>query len=177
MRKIILIGGDLASGKSTYSYFLRDKFKLGLINKDHLKEILGDHIIAVNRAENKNLSVISFALIKYIIASTKENLIIESNFKKEEMQELAKLTEEISFLSLKFMGDYEMLHQRFLDRLANRHPVHKSQDFSDIKDFIPVIDELRNVNYIGKVINVNVSDAQTCENQALLQQIESFLKE
>ena len=40
MRKIILIGGDLASGKSTYSKFLAKKFGLSLINKDTLKAIL-----------------------------------------------------------------------------------------------------------------------------------------
>ena len=44
MRKIILIGGDLASGKSTYSKFLAKKFGLSLINKDTLKEILEDVI-------------------------------------------------------------------------------------------------------------------------------------
>lgn len=67
MRKIIIIGGDLASGKSTYSRFLSAKFNISLINKDTLKEILGDHIITNNRSENKKLSEISFALMKYII--------------------------------------------------------------------------------------------------------------
>ena len=37
MRKIILIGGVLASGKSTYSKFLSKKYNLSLINKDSLK--------------------------------------------------------------------------------------------------------------------------------------------
>ena len=158
MRKIILIGGDLASGKSTYSKFLANKFNLTLINKDTLKEILGDNIAVSNRAENKKLSVISFELIKYFIESSRENIIVESNFKPYEMSELEKYQEFNQILSFHFRGDNEFLHQRFQKRLnENRHHVHKSQDFTDINDFIKVLEELRSVKYIGKVINVDVT--------------------
>ena len=55
MKKLILMGGDLASGKSTYSNIVGDKFNVLVINKDNLKEILGDTIIVNNREENKKL--------------------------------------------------------------------------------------------------------------------------
>ena len=60
MRKIILIGGDLASGKSTYAKFLSKKFNITVISKDLLKEVLGDNIPTSNREENLKLSFISF---------------------------------------------------------------------------------------------------------------------
>lgn len=158
MRKIILIGGDLASGKSTYSRFISQEYNISLINKDRLKEILGDHIYASNRSENKRLSEVSFSIIKYLIETTKHDLIIESNFKPYEMEELKKYEEDNNILSLHFYGDNEILHYRFLKRLdEGRHYVHKSQDFSNIDDFILVLNELRNVNYIGKVVKVDAT--------------------
>lgn len=177
MRKIILIGGDLASGKSTYSLFLAKKFNISLINKDRLKEILGDHIITTNRCENKQLSVISFSLIKYLIETTKDDLIIESNFKPYEMEELKQYESNNDILSLHFFGDDEILHKRFLKRLNDgRHEVHKSQDFSDINDFIFVLNELRSVNYIGEVIKVDATKfSDITKNTKLLSKIEVFI--
>ena len=64
MKKLILIGGVLASGKSTYSMILKERYHLTVINKDRLKEILGDNIYVATREENKKLSVICFDLMK-----------------------------------------------------------------------------------------------------------------
>ena len=151
MKKLILIGGVLASGKSTYANILKDKFNLTVVTKDRLKEILGDNIYVNNREENKKLSVISFEMIKYLINCNMTTIVIESNFKDYEMNELKNLCLQLNYdvLSLVFDADDEILHKRFLNRLnENRHYVHKSQDFTDIKDFIPVLNELRNVKYI-----------------------------
>lgn len=178
MRKIIIIGGDLASGKSTYSRFLSAKFNISLINKDTLKEILGDHIITNNRSENKKLSEISFALMKYIIESTKTDLIIESNFKPYEMVELKKYENDNKILSLHFVGDNEILHKRFLNRLnEGRHHVHKSQDFTNIADFIDVLNELRSVSYIGEVIRVDATKFNDITNDSdLMTKVEKFMQ-
>ena len=54
MKKIILIGGDLAAGKSTFAKLIEEKFNCLGIYKDNLKEILGDTIIVENRQEKKN---------------------------------------------------------------------------------------------------------------------------
>lgn len=177
MRKVILIGGDLASGKSTYSRFLSKKLGLTLLNKDVLKEILGDHFYAANREENKVLSVVAFELIKYFITSSTCDIIIESNFKEYEMQELKEMLKTDQVLSLKFSGDDKMLHQRFLKRLNNgRHYVHKSQDFTEIKPFIETLNELRRVKYIGRVIEVFADNNDLSQNEKLLMEIENFLR-
>ena len=179
MKKLIIIGGDLASGKSTYANMLGEKYNLLVVNKDNLKEILGDTIIANNRYENKRLSKISFDMICYLVKKNKGILVIESNFKPYEMEELKKITEELDYdiLSIVFKGDNEILHERFIKRLdEKRHYVHKSQDFTNIEDFIVALEELRSVNYIGKVINVDSSNFDYQKDLSLFAEIDTFLK-
>ncbi len=176
-RHIILIGGDLAAGKSTFSHFLQERYNITLINKDRLKEICGDTILAKNREENKLLSIVSFDMIKYIINSTPFDIIIESNFKDYEMEELKVLLKDQNVLSLVLTGNNELLHKRFIKRLDdNRHYVHKSQDFSNISDFILCLEDLRKVQYIGEVIKVNIDNCYPSENKDLIIKIDEFMK-
>ncbi|MDD6226506.1 MAG: hypothetical protein SPK92_02395 [Bacilli bacterium] len=178
MRKIILIGGDLASGKSTYSTYLSSRFNLTSINKDTLKEIAGDVIHVETREENKKLSVLAFNYIKYFLTQEKGNLIIESNFKEHEIEEIKELTKNDAVLSIRLIGDYSFLHERFLSRLNNnRHYVHKSIDLSSLEDFKKVQDELRKVEYPSKTITFEVSkDVFPQDDIYLNKEIENFLK-
>ena len=179
MKKLILIGGDLAGGKSKFSNIIGDRFNLLVINKDNLKEIAGDNFYAKNREENKKLSVLSFDIMKYIIYKNKDTLVLESNFKDYEMEELEKITKELNYevLSFVFKGDDEVLHQRFLKRLnENRHYVHKSEDFTNLKDFQKMLDGLRKVNYIGKKIFVDCTDFKYQEDESLFLEISKFIK-
>jgi tRNA A37 N6-isopentenylltransferase MiaA len=179
MPKLILIGGDLAGGKSRYANILGDKYNLLVINKDNLKEIAGDNFFAKNREENKKLSVLSFDVMKYIIYKNKDTLVLESNFKDYEMEELKKITKELNYevLSLVFKGDDEVLHKRFLKRLnENRHYVHKSEDFTELKDFSKMLEGLRKVKYIGKNIFVDCTDFKYQDDKSLFLEVEDFLK-
>jgi predicted kinase len=178
MKKLILIGGVLASGKSTYSMILKEKFKINVINKDRLKEILGDNIYVKTREENKKLSVICFDLMKYLLFANESVLVLECNFKDYELIELKKIVDKLNYqvLSIVFDARNEILHERFLKRLnENRHYVHKSQDFTNIEDFIKTQDELRNAPYFGKIINVNCDDFSYQEDTTILNQINEFL--
>ena len=180
MKKVILFGGVLAAGKSTFSNIIGDKYNILIINKDNLKEILGDNFFAKNREENKILSKASFQLIKYILYKEKNIVGFESNFKDYEMEELIKCFEEnnVNVLSIVFDADDEILHERFLKRLnENRHYVHKSEDFSNINDFKIMLNGLRNVKYPGKVIKINCNDFSYQKDNLLLKEIEEFIKE
>ena len=179
MRKIILIGGVLAAGKSTYANILKEKYNLTVVTKDRLKEILGDNILVTNREENKKLSVICFDLMKYLLECNMTNLVLECNFKDYELVELKELCNRLGYdvLTLVMDADNEILHKRFIKRLdENRHYVHKSQDFSDINDFIPVMDSLRYIPYFGDIINVNCNDFSYQRDEELFKKIELFLK-
>lgn len=179
MRKVILIGGVFAAGKSTYANILQQKFALTTVTKDHLKEILGDNIKVDNREENKKLSVICFELMRYLLECNQGTIVLECNFKSYELAELKQLCERLGYetLSLVFDADNQVLHQRFLARLQqNRHYVHKSQDFTNIDDFIPELDKLRNVSYFGEVIRVNCNSFDYQTDASLFAQIADFLQ-
>ena len=178
MKKLILIGGVLAGGKSTFSHIVGKRFSIPVVNKDRLKEILGDNITTSNREENKKLSVISFELMMYLAGCEGHALVLESNFKDYELAELSRLVSErsIDVLSLFLDGDDSVLHTRFNKRLGeNRHPVHKSQDFTRIEDFTAVLDELRRAEYPGKVIRVDCTDFSYQTDEDLFTKIKDFL--
>lgn len=180
MKKVILFGGSLAAGKSTFSNIVGEKYNILIINKDNLKEILGDNFFAKNREENKKLSIASFQLIKYILYKEKNIVGFESNFKDYEMEELNNyfIENNIKVLSFVFDADDEILHQRFLKRLnENRHYVHKSEDFTDINDFIKMLDGLRSVKYPGRVIKINCNDFSYQDDEKIFKIVEQFLTE
>ncbi len=178
MKKLILIGGVLAGGKSTFSNLVGKRFGISVVNKDRLKEILGDNIYTANREENKKLSVISFELMMYLIDGEGEALILESNFKDYELKELTAkcISNGCDVLSIVFDGDDATLHKRFNKRLSeNRHPVHKSQDFTELSAFKATLDELRGADYPGEIIRVDCTDFSYQEDEKLYLEIEEFL--
>ena len=178
MKKLILIGGVLAGGKSTFSHIVGERFSVPVVNKDRLKEILGDNIPTANREENKKLSVISFELMAYLAATSGDALILESNFKDYELRELSAMTAEhgTEVLSIFLDGDDATLHARFHKRLGeNRHPVHKSQDFTRIADFTATLDELRRAEYPGELVRVDCTDFSYQSDEDLFEKIKVFL--
>lgn len=178
MKKLILIGGVLAGGKSTFSHIVGERFGISVVNKDRVKEILGDNIKTANREENKKLSVIAFELMSYLAEGEGDALILESNFKDYELNELKEKCNAsgCDVLSLFLDGDDAILHARFLKRLGeNRHPVHKSQDFSRLEDFTATLNELRAAEYFGELVRVDCSDFSYQSDEALFDKIKVFL--
>ena len=178
MKKLILIGGALAAGKSTYSHIVGERFGISVVNKDRVKEILGDNIPTKNREENKKLSVIAFELMSYLTEGEGDTLILESNFKDYELKELKEKCDKTGcdVLSIFLDGRDDVLHSRFLKRLSeNRHPVHKSQDFSRIEDLTATLNELRSAKYFGEIIHVNCTDFSYQTNEDLFEEIKVFL--
>ena len=178
MKKLILIGGVLAGGKSTFSHIVGERFGISVVNKDRVKEILGDNIETKNREENKKLSVIAFEMMSYLSEGEGNALILESNFKTHELRELKAKCEasDTDVLTLFLDGDDNVLHARFIKRLSeNRHPVHKSQDFTNVADFTDTLDELRDAEYFGEIIRVDCTDFSYQCDEALFEKIKVFL--
>lgn len=53
MKKLLLITGDIATGKSTFANILSKRYHTNMFFKDSIKEVLGDTIGFSNREENK----------------------------------------------------------------------------------------------------------------------------
>ena len=165
VKKLLLITGDLATGKSTFANILSKRYDANIFFKDSIKEILGDTIGFSNREENKKLSRAAMELMFFIFSEfgkLKKNLILESNFNSTELERLHKIAVENNYevLTLVLRGDLEILHKRYLNRIEheNRHPVHLSMTLDSLDDFKVCTEHLREENIIGNAIYINAND-------------------
>lgn len=137
MKKVILIMGHLASGKSTITKKLSSKLNLRYFCKDDIKEILAEEIGFTNREENVKLSKATFKLLSHSITALEEQgiILLESNFKDHELRELKETHPDVLFETIFLTGKQDILFKRFTERQKNRHFAHKSTGEISYKDF------------------------------------------
>lgn len=184
MGKLLLIMGDLATGKSTFAEMLSKRYQTSVFYKDSFKEILGDTIGFANREENLKLSVASAALMRMIFrefCKLNKNLILESNFRLEELGKLHEIAGEYGYevLTISLRGDLEILHRRFLYRLynENRHAVHACGGFEDFGVFKDYILRLRDLQIPGRSVKVSADTFAYQQDENLLAQLDEFMGE
>lgn len=142
MKKLILIVGELAAGKSTLAQQIAARYGVLAVTKDRLKELLCDTFGYETRLENLKLSFASFDLMLHLFyrsAEAQTPLVLESNFRQSELDRLKTAADQCGYetLTLSLGGDLHVLHQRFLDRIASgtRHTAHLAQDLTAFEDF------------------------------------------
>ena len=183
MRKLLLITGDLATGKSTFSNILSQRYKVNVFCKDSIKEVLGDTIGFKNREENKKLFNASMKLMFFIFSEFAElgkDLILESNFHTEELEGLHEIARNNNYevLTISLYGNVKILHERYMNRInENRHPAHLSATLDVFEDFKRCSDYLTNVEKPGEVIRVNADDFAYQSNPDLLTELDQFMEE
>lgn len=183
MPKLLLITGDLAAGKTTFSRILSERYKENLFHKDTLKEVLGETIGFSNREENLKLSKAAIELMIFIFsefAKQNKNLILESNFHEIELTRLHETANKHGYevLTLVLRGDAEILHKRYLNRITNenRHPVHLSVSLNDIDDFKKCLAWGRKEEIPGNTIQINGNSFSCQSDQKLLDLIDHFME-
>ena len=148
MNRIIIITGDLASGKSTLADSLSKYLKVPAFKKDIIKEQYCDMYGFTTREENRNLSVmaVDFMINAFIsFASQQQNIILEANFRENELRQLQQLAMTFNYevVLIVLRGDIEVLYKRFMDRLPNRHKAHTSLNLNEslekFKDYIEML--------------------------------------
>jgi predicted kinase len=183
MKKLILILGDLASGKSTTADILSKKYAIPALKKDTVKEILGDTIGFANREENLRLSRATFEILLYTFDRTSltgGDLILESNFRESELERLIALAEErgYSTLSMLLTADTRILYQRYLKRISEgRHPVHLTIDFDNYEGFVEYVLPQRRAPKGVPVIKINADDFSYQNDPELFSKIDEFLND
>lgn len=184
MRKLLLIMGDLAAGKSTFANILSQRYDTNVFFKDSLKEVLGDTIGFSNREENKKLSNASTELMFFIFSEfikLNKNLILESNFHTAELERLHKIAIENNYevLTLVLRGDVEILYKRYMNRMQNenRHPVHLSTTLDVYEDFKNCAEYLRTAKIVGNTINICVDDFTYQTDEKILARVDEFIRE
>lgn len=183
MKKLLLITGDIAAGKSTFSKILSERYCTAVFQKDTIKEILGDHIGFHNREENKILSNATIEIMCHVfsqIAVSGNDVILEANFHEEELKKLHAIAHERQYdvLTLVLRGNADVLYNRYIHRMneENRHPVHLSTTLDVKEDFIKVAEWIRNEKVIGKKLVIEATDFSYQEDVEVLKQIDSFMK-
>jgi predicted kinase len=184
MKKLLLITGDIATGKSTFANILSQRYHANVFFKDSMKEVLGDTIGFSNREENKKLSTATMELMLFIFsefAKLEKELILESNFHRGELERLHRIAQNNGYnvLTIALFGDVEVLHTRYLNRMENenRHPVHLSTTIDRFDDFKKCSDYLTSIEIPGEVIRINATDFSYQSSEEILSQIDAFMKE
>lgn len=182
MRKLILITGDLATGKSTLAGILSEKYSCPAFCKDKIKEMLCDTVGFTNREENLRLSRATMEVMTYnfaVLAKAEENIILEANFRTAEMEKLHKIAlgNNYEVLTLLLRADVATLYKRFVNRIENenRHPAHTS-GFSDYEGFKAYIEEARREATIGEIIEISADDFSYQTDTVLLERIDNFFR-
>ena len=164
MANLILISGDLAAGKSTLAASLSEALNIVYLTKDSLKEIACDAIGYETREENRQLSIAATDSMIYFFnqcALVNQSLILEANFRGDEIARVKDIADEYHYqvLLIKLTGDINLLYQRFLDRLVNRHIAHRSLhlDYS-IDRFASYINEIRNQDLLYPAFTIDMTN-------------------
>lgn len=183
MKKLLLITGDIAAGKSTFSKILSERYCTVVFQKDTIKEILGDYIGFHNREENKILSNTTIEIMCHVfaqIAATGSDVILEASFHEGELIKLHSIAQEGKYdvLTLILQGNTDVLYDRYIHRMTeeNRHPVHLSTTLDVKEDFVKAAELFRNEKVTGKNLIIEATDFSYRENGEILKQIDSFMK-
>ena len=182
MKKLLLITGDIAAGKTTFSRILSERYHSAVFQKDSIKEVLGDTIGFQNREENKKLSNATLGIMFHIFSQTVQtggDLILEANFHEHELEKLHSIANQNQYevLTIVLRGNPEILYQRYLHRMneENRHPVHLSTTLDVKEDFLKTAEWIKKEKVMGETLVIEASDFSYQQDPAVLNQIDSFM--
>lgn len=131
----ILVTGIPAAGKSTMAEAISNRWKLPVISKDAVKELLFDNVGFQSREEKVKLGTASMEIMYYAagqLMKAGQAFILENNFEYSSEPGIKKLLEkyQYSVLTITLTGDYKVIYRRFLERESSpdRHRGHIVND-------------------------------------------------
>lgn len=187
-KKIIIIEGYLASGKSTFALQLSKSINVPYLVKDTFKIALCKNISVANRNESSLFSTVTFDAMMYVterLFETGNPVIIEGNFvpggikKTDEAEIIRQLIGKYGYtpLTFKFTGDTQVLHKRFIDRekTIERGQVNKIGFDISHDTFDRWCHNLDDFNVGGKVIPVDATDFTSVNFDAYIEYVRQFM--
>ena len=189
-KKIIIIEGYLASGKSTFAKQLSKQINIPYLIKDTFKIALCANIEIPNRAEGSRFSTVTFDAMMYVVErmfETGSPIIIEGNFvpagvkKVDEAGVIRQLIDQYGYdsLTFKFTGDTKVLHKRFVEReeTAERGQVNKIGSEVTCDEFNTWCHNLDSFNVGGEIVEVDTSDFDLVDFDSYYELAGQFMKE
>lgn len=158
--KLIIVGGSIATGKTTVSKFLAEKTGFVRIALDEIKEAIFDVGGYKDRAWSKEIGIAAHPVFRQLIQmylSRGESVIADATFIWQEdriwLQEFSS-KHNAELIQIWMMADPQIARQRFIDRsLTTRHPGH----CDSIETVISEFDE----RYFSKRIDPLLEDTRT----------------
>lgn len=187
-KKIIVIEGYLASGKSSFALRLSKETGVPYLIKDTFKTALCERIAIENRKESRRFSAATFDGMMYVAERMFEAgypLIIEGNFVPAGVKEvneegvIRRLIDRYGYevLTYKFMADTKVLYRRFTERekMPERGQANVIMEAFTCDDFEQWCHNLDNFSLDGKVIKVDTTNFDTVDFDGLLESAKRFL--
>jgi len=187
-KKIIIIAGYLASGKSTFALRLSKELNIPYFIKDTFKSAICTNIPITDRDESKRFSVATFDAITYVTERLMETgypLIIEGNFemncdfKANEGNVLKTLIKKYEYQSLTyiFYGDTREMYNRFIDRekLPERGQANQILSELSYEDFDKWIKPLGDFTVGGKTIRIDTTNFNTVDFESHIETAREFI--
>lgn len=187
-RKIIVIEGYLASGKSSFALRLSKETGVPYLIKDTFKIALCEHIAIENEKESSRFSVAAFDGMMYVVERMFEAgypIIIEGNFvpagvkSVNEEGVLRQLIDKYGYTALtyQFMGDTQVLYQRFVERekTPERGEANIRRDTVTHEKFEQWCHNLDAFHLEGDTIKVDTTSFVAVDFEGLLESAKRFL--
>lgn len=193
---IIVLAGMPASGKSTTAAAIANEFHLPIIAKDKLKESLFDVLGFENYAQKRKLDHAANAALLTVTENMIESgtpVILDNNFDKISAEALDALCRRSGCrcITVMFGGDTDAFYERYVerDRLHKRHLGHILQERypplpGDALDYEMTREEfdekfvkrgMTNFHCAGERIDVDATDPETIDKQALIEQLRTMI--
>ena len=187
-RKIIIVEGYLASGKSTFAHRLSKELGVPYLIKDTFKAALCASVPITDRAEGSRFSAVTFDAMMYVTERLMETgypIIIEGNFvpagvkKTDEAGVIKTLIGKYDYqpLAYKFMGDTRVLHKRFVEREKSPDRGQANIMFSEVlyEDFDIWCRNLDAFNVGGKIIGIDATDFSKVDFESHIEAARMFM--
>lgn len=183
-KKIIIVAGASASGKTRYANYLVDQLNIPLLSKDTIREVLYDSIQfnISSISENQNLGACAYSLLYYfaeVLMKSDVEFIMESNFTKASELILQNLMQKYNYscMTIIFDAPLEILHQRFINRenTEERHIGLSKGLYNDYENFRKVAINQQDFDFGNIRKKINVSDFNKVDYESITNEIKNYL--
>jgi len=129
VKKLIILTGYCATGKSTFGRKLADTLKIPCFSKDTLKEAMADSFGTNSEVLQNSGSFATTRMMLHIAEcclQVGQACILEANFRFDQGEWFKALVEKYKAecLTFLFTGDLDVLWARYAKRETSRHWVH-----------------------------------------------------
>ena len=182
---LILVTGQIASGKTSIAKIVANNLNIALISKDGLKEILFDTVGMGDREWSKKLGKATFSLLDHVVEAQLKvgnSIILESPLNPEfENKKFQDWQKKYGFKAVQIIcqADETTLFARFKERAlgTERHAGHR--DAESLEEFqktlaTPVGEQRIAID--STVIAVDTNDFEKVDYDAIWEQVSAIAK-